>query len=203
MVITELDKSWLARNRRIRARKDLARARCAVCGALDRLSLAPIDYDAPEAIRWFCLRHKAQAGLSALQRSLLRDGLLAYYREPLDLACKRPNVGCFQVYFTMKGLTDSRLRARRRAAAGLAISRLIKRGLVKRSSRPGRWRLSRAGFSLARRLYPEIRRPTKRQLASDIALCQAFASYQRTRTRAPRRRDNPLQRVKPKARFLD
>jgi hypothetical protein len=43
-----------------------------------------------------------------------------------------------------------------------------------RCGRAGRWRLSLAGLSLARRLYPNIKRPTKRQLATDIALVQAM-----------------------------
>jgi len=114
-----------------------------------------------------------------LQRSLLRNGLIAYWRGPLDLACKRPDVRCFQIRFAMKGFADSRIRAGRRAAAGLAIARLLRRGLLERCERAGRWRLTRAGLSLARRLYPKIRRPTKRQLASDIALVRAISALAR------------------------
>ena len=120
-------------------------------------------------------------GLSELQRSLIRDGLIACYREPLDLACKRSDAGCFQIRFTMKGFEDRRIRASKRAAAGLSIARLLRRGLLRRCSRAGRWRLTRAGLSLAKRLYPNIKRPTKRQLATDVALVRAFSALTRRR----------------------
>ncbi len=176
MVVTELDKKWA---KRIRARAiretTKGRARCAQCGAR-AASLAPIDWGAPEVLKWLCVRHKNEVGLSQLQRSLLRDGLVACWRGPLDLACGRPEGGCFQIRFAMKGFENRRIRASRRAAAGLAIARLIRRGLLERCSRRGRWRLSVAGLALARRLYPKIKRPTRRQLASDIALVLAMSA---------------------------
>jgi hypothetical protein len=152
VVITELDRSWAraVRTKAIRAGK-LRRQSCAQCGKR-ATSVAPIDWSDPEAVKWLCVRHKNEVGLSELQRSLLRNGLIGYYREPLDLACGRSDAGCFQIRFTLKGFADSRIRASRRAAAGLAIARLIRRGLLERCSRPGRWRLSLAGQSLARRL---------------------------------------------------
>ncbi len=79
----------------------------------------------------------------------------------------------------MKGFENRRIRASRRAAAGLAIARLIQRGLLEHCERAGRWRLSVAGLSLARRLYPELKPPTKRQLASDIAFVQVFSALAR------------------------
>src|SRR5258708_34285467 len=165
----EIDKKWarVVRTRAIRAQT--GEQRCAQCGKR-ATSVAPIDWSAPEAVRWLCVRHKNEVGLSGLQRSLIRNCLIAYYREPLDLACSRCDAGCFQIRFTLQSFENRPFRARRRAAAGLAITRLIRRGLLERCSRAGRWRLTRAGVSLARRLYPEIKRPTKRQLESDIAL---------------------------------
>jgi hypothetical protein len=179
VVVTELDKKWArtARKRAIRAQTTETQ-RCAVCGKRAS-SLAPIDWSAPEAIKWLCVRHKKEVGFSQLQRSLLRDGLIAYWRGPLDLACGRSDPGCFQIRFRMKGFADSRIRASRRAAAGLAIARLIRRGLLECCSRRGRWRLTPAGLALGRRLYPEIRSPSKRQLAADIAFCRAVAALVR------------------------
>jgi hypothetical protein len=188
MVVTELDKKWVKRIR-ARAIREMPRARCAQCGAR-AVSLAPIDWSAPERIEWLCVRHKNQLGLSQLQRWLLRQGLMGYYREPLDLALARSDVGCFQIRFAMKSFTQKRFRARRRAAAGLAITRLIRRGLVQRCECAGRWRLTRAGLALAKRLYPEIRRSTKRQLATEIFLVRAMPA-RRTRPRArPRKSEH-------------
>ncbi len=176
MVVTELDKKWVKRIRTRAIRETTKeRARCAQCGAR-AASLAPIDWSAPEVLKWLCVRHKNETGLSKLQRSLLRNGLIAYWRSPLDLALSRSDVGCFQIRFRMKGFQIRRIRARRRAATGLAIRPLIRRGLVERCSHAGRWRLTLSGVSLAKRLWPEIRRPTKRQLASDIALVQAVSA---------------------------
>src|SRR5258708_30000567 len=163
----EIDKKW-ARDVITRAiRAQTGEQRCAQCGKR-ATSVAPIDWSAPEAVRWLCVRHKNEVGLSGLQRSLIRDGLVAYWREPLDLACGRSDAGCFQIRFTMKGFENRRIRASRRAAAGLAIARLIRRGLVERCTARGRWRLTRAGVSLARRLFPKVKRPTKLQLATDV-----------------------------------
>ena len=77
----------------------------------------------------------------------------------------------------MMDFEDRRVRASRRAAAGLSIARLIKRGLVECCSR-GKWRLTPAGLKLARRLYPGIKPPTKRQLANDIALRKAISVWE-------------------------
>jgi hypothetical protein len=72
---------------------------------------------------------------------------------------------------------DRRERAQRRAAAGRAIKRLIRRGLLEGRSR-GKWRLSKAGVALARRLYPQIKPVTKRELAHNIALNKAMQSWE-------------------------
>ncbi len=179
MVITELDRRWAraVRTKAIRAGK-LRRQTCAMCRKRANF-VESIDHNDPSRVRWLCKRHKNEVGLSQLQRSLIRDGLLAYYRGPLDLACSRSDPGCFQIRFRLKGFADSRIRASRRAAAGLAIARLIRRGLLERCERAGRWRLTRAGKKVAQRLWPEIRCPTKRQLASDIALVRAMSALAR------------------------
>jgi hypothetical protein len=91
--------------------------------------------------------------MSDLQRSLLRHGLWAYYRTPFDIACRLPDPGCFRLRAMTMDFEDRRVRASRRATAGLSIARLIKRGLVECCAR-GRWRLTPAGLKIARRLYP-------------------------------------------------
>jgi len=181
VVITELDKKWArgVRTRAIRTQAGERRAqRCAECGKRAS-SLAPIDWSAPTAVKWLCVRHKNEVGLSQLQRSLLRNCLIAYWRSELDRACSRPDPGCFRIAPLLKDCKDARKRASKRAAAGLAIARLIKRGLLQRCAHRGRWRLSRAGLTLARRLYPEIRCPTRAQLATDIALVRAMSALVR------------------------
>jgi hypothetical protein len=169
MVITELDKAWIrtATAKLIRQGK-LKRQPCAVCGARETL-VHHIDYIDPERVMWLCKRHKSEEGMSDLQRSLLRRGLLAYYRIPLDLACRLPEVGSFTLQALMMQYADRRVRASRRAAAGLSIARLIKRGLLECCGR-GRWRLTPAGLALARRLNPQCKPPTKRELSRNIAL---------------------------------
>src|SRR4029077_14704503 len=106
VVITELDRSWAraVRTKAIRAGK-LRRQSCAQWGKR-ATSVAPIDWSDPEAVKWLCVRHKNEVGLSELQRSLLRNGLIGYYREPLDLACGRSDAGCLQIRFTLKGFAD-------------------------------------------------------------------------------------------------
>src|SRR5260221_6689852 len=176
MVITELDRSWAraVRTKAIRAGK-LRRQTCAVCGKR-AIFVESIDHNDPSRVRWLCKGHKNEAGLSELQRLLIRDGLVAYWRGPLDLACGRPEGGCFQIRFAMKGFQNRRIRASRRAAAGLAIARLIRRGLLERCSCRRGWRFSVAGLALARRLYPKIKRPTKPPLGTDITLLRAIAA---------------------------
>jgi hypothetical protein len=114
--------------------------------------------------------------LASLQEALLKRGLHAYYRAPLDIACHLDNPGCFGLKSMMRDFENRRVRATRRAAAGLSIARLIKKGLLQCYSR-GHWRLSAAGLAVARRLYPEVKAPTERQPAADIALRKAISAY--------------------------
>jgi len=174
MVITDLDKDWIrAATAKLVRQGKLKRQPCEVCGVREAL-VHHIDYSDPERVIWLCKRHKSEARMSLLQKSLLRKGLLTYYRTPLDIACQLDNQGCFQIRGMMSDIEDRSVRANRRAAAGLSIARLIKRGLLECCSR-GHWRLSTAGLALARRLHPQIKRPTKRQLAADIALRKAVS----------------------------
>jgi hypothetical protein len=122
MVITELDKAWVrAATAKLIRQGKLKRQPCEICGARKTL-VHHIDYGDPEHIKWLCKRHKSEARISDLQRSLLRDGLLAYYRRPLDIACQLPDVGCFRLKAIMMDFEDRRVSASRRAATGLSIA---------------------------------------------------------------------------------
>jgi len=61
--------------------------------------------------------------------------------------------------------------------AGLSIARFAKRGLLECCAR-GRWRLTRAGHAPARRLCPDFKAPTKRELARNIALRKAIQIWE-------------------------
>ena len=177
MIITELDKTWCrAATAKLIRQGKLKRQPCAVCGARETL-VHHIDYSDPERIKWLGKRHKSEESMSALQRSLLRFGLIAYHRRPLDIACQLPDVGCFALKAMMMDFEDRRQRASRRAAAGLSIARLIKRGVLERCSRAS-WRLTPTGLKVARRLNPQCKPPTKRELARNIALRKAIQSWE-------------------------
>jgi hypothetical protein len=188
VVVTQLDKAWCrtATAKLIRQGK-LKRRPCAVCGARETF-VHHIDSSDPERIDWLCKRHKSEESLSALQRELLKSGLHTWYRRPLDLACGVEEVACFRLKGEMSEITDRRERARRRAAAGLAIARLIRRGLLEHYSR-GHWRLTRQGLALARRLYPEIKPRSKRELAGNIALHRALKLWEAEHKRPRRHRE--------------
>jgi hypothetical protein len=159
MIISELDKAWCrAAIAKLVRQGKLKRQPCEICGARETL-VHHIDYSDPERIRWLCKRHKSEESMSALQRSLLRVGLMAYYRTPLDLACGMDQPGCFGLKAMMRDFEDRRERASRRAAAGLSIARLIKRGLLESHAR-GHRRLTPIGLKAARALYPEIKPST-------------------------------------------
>src|SRR5260370_3866440 len=111
--------------------------------------------------------------MSHLQKELRKKALQAYNLAPLDIACQSDDPGCFRLKAMMANFEDRRVRASRRAAAGLSIARLIKRGFLECSSR-GKWRLTPGGLKVARWLYPEIKPPTKRQLAHDMAFRKAI-----------------------------
>jgi hypothetical protein len=49
--------------------------------------------------------------MSLLQKSLLKEGLWAYYRTPLDKACQLDNPGCFGLKTMMTDFEDRRVRA--------------------------------------------------------------------------------------------
>jgi hypothetical protein len=176
MIVTKLDKASVraATTKLIRSGK-FKRQPCELCGAA-QAQYRHIDYTDPEHLRWLCKRHLRQEGLSELQRSLLREGLFAWNRSrPLDIACGLPDPGHFDLKTIMTKYKDRTERAAKRASAGRAIARLIKRRLLERCSR-GRWRLSGAGVAIARRLYPQIKPVTKQELAHHIAFHQAMQS---------------------------
>jgi hypothetical protein len=111
--------------------------------------------------------------LSKLQKDILRRGLIAHYGKEIDLACKRDYPGCFRAAglgLPDKDALNRRLRASKRAAAGRALERLIKRGLVEPVTR-GRWRLSsQRSVEVAAQLWPQIKKPTSEQMAADVQM---------------------------------
>jgi hypothetical protein len=197
MIITELDKAWCrAATAKLIRQGKLKRRPCEICGARETL-VHHADYSDPEHIKWLCKRHKSEEGIALLQRSLLRYGLMVHYRTPLDLACGLPDVGCFSLKAMMMDFEDRRVRASRRAAAGLSIARLIKRGLLERCSRAS-WRLTPTGLKVARRLNPQCKPPTKRELARNIALRKAISAWEDAHpTLAGKRRRRPKQDARP------
>jgi len=106
--------------------------------------------------------------LSPLQRRLLKAGLMAHWREAADNVFHVRDPGCFAITAIMKQIENRRERACRRAAAGRALARLIRRGLLETCSR-GAWRLTRAGLEAARKVHPEIQRPSDHELAVALA----------------------------------
>jgi hypothetical protein len=83
--------------------------------------------------------------LSALQRKLLREALRRSRRRDGEV-----EPGSFGVQSMMSQIEDGQVRARKRAAAGLSIARLIKRGLLERCCTRGRWRLTETGIEVAK-----------------------------------------------------
>jgi hypothetical protein len=69
----------------------------------------------------------------------------------------------------MKSFEGRKERARRRAAAGRSIERLIERGLLESCSR-GSWRLTPSGVQAARKLYPGVRELSAKELERHNAL---------------------------------
>jgi hypothetical protein len=169
VISTELDKAWVraATAKLIRQGKLMQRP-CDICGARETL-VHHIDYSDPEHIKWLCKRHKSEEQLSPLQRSLLKRGLAAWHTKALAIDCQVCAPDSFKSGSMITNFEDRRERASRRAAAGLSIERLIKRGLLERCAR-GSWRLTPTGLRVARGLYPDLKPPTKRRLAHGIAL---------------------------------
>jgi hypothetical protein len=120
--------------------------------------------------------------LSVLQKELLKYALRAYYRRLSDAAGDSEDPGCFGIRtfgrtpeadgFDLKrkkvSAEERRKRASARAASGRAVARLVKRGLVESCGR-GRWRLTPRGVKVAKALYPELKPPSKREVAAAIA----------------------------------
>ena len=143
-------------------------------------------------------RLSALDALSVQQQKLLRDGLRAHYRIPLDLAGHVADPGCFGVKEGRKidietgcllPILDQKAREVRRTSKARAVARLVTRGLVECCAR-GKWRLTARGVTVARDLYPLVKPMTKQQLRSDIAFREAIHSMlgprrQRSRAKPP------------------
>jgi|SRR6516162_2581189 hypothetical protein len=91
--------------------------------------------------------------LSVLQRDLLARALLALHPGPIDQAGKEPYTGCLELKAIMRAEANRAKRAVRRAAAGRAVARLVKRGLLEYCAR-GKWRLTETGIEIAKVLHP-------------------------------------------------
>ena len=143
MVITDLDKKWCRWQTTVWIIEGkLEVESCAVCG--DPTSyVVHLDWSNPARIRWLCETHRSERLLSALQRTLLHQALMGFESQATG--------GVTSFRRSLKGISDPRERASRRAARGLALKRLIKRGLLERCGY-GQYRLTRAGVQTARRL---------------------------------------------------
>jgi hypothetical protein len=153
------------------------------------------------------MRDKREYGrarnLSDLQKALLKKALRAYCSKPMDIAVQVEVPGCFGVRtvgripdpdaFTLRrknaSAEERRKNASLRAAAGLSVARLIKRGLVECCSR-GKWRLTGAGLKVAQKLWPELKPMSKKEVASKISFREAMHSVvprlrKRPRAKAP------------------
>jgi hypothetical protein len=197
MIISPLDKSWCrAATAKLLRQGKLKRQPCEICGARETL-VHHIDYSDPEHIRWLCRGHKSEESMSALQRALLKRGLAAYHNRALAIACRLSDPGSFTLGSLIADFEDRRERARRRAAAGLSIARLIRRGLLEWCAR-GRWRLTPAGLKVARRIWLDVKPTTKRELARHIALRKAISAWEDAHpTLAGKRRRRPKQDARP------
>jgi hypothetical protein len=143
MVITDLDKRWCRwQTAEWIGDGKLKVEPCAVCGDPDSY-VVHLDWSNPARIKWLCKTHRSERLLSVLQRTLLHQALRAFESQAID--------GVTSFRRNLKGISDPRSRASRRAARGLALSRLIKRGLLERCGY-GQYRLTGAGVQTARRL---------------------------------------------------
>jgi hypothetical protein len=133
-------------------------------------------------------------GLSRLQKALLKKGLEAHCVGALDHVYGIEPEGSFGIKTMMKSFEDPKERARRRAAAGRSIERLIGRRLLESCSR-GSWRLTRGGLEAARKLYPEMRELSARELERHDALRELIDSWIRERPQVTKRRHKPRQKI--------
>jgi len=143
MVITDLDKKWCRwQTTEWIIEGKLEVEPCAVCGDPNSY-VVHLDWSNPARIKWLCETHRSERLLSVLQRTLLHQALMAFESQATG--------GVTSFRRSLKGISDPRERTSRRAARGLALSRLIKRGLLERCGYC-QYRLTRAGVQTARRL---------------------------------------------------
>jgi|SRR6516164_7518801 hypothetical protein len=114
--------------------------------------------------------------LSALQRKLLRAALRGYAMRPFHLIHGKFEPGSFGLGGMMEQFEKGERRACARAAAGLSIARLIRRGLLERCAR-GRWRLTPNGLDVALRLEPDFNLPTAEELAPELEFAKAMSVH--------------------------
>jgi hypothetical protein len=136
--------------------------------------------------------------LSELQKKLLETALQAHFQAPLRVAFDAKNPGCFGIKPMMRKIPDRKERARRRSAAGLSIARLIKRGLLESCSR-GKWRVTRAGLAVARKLWPELKPMSKKKVERTVAQTNARTAALRDAIHAAMPGLGSRRRRKPRA----
>jgi hypothetical protein len=114
--------------------------------------------------------------LSSLQKALLKKGLEAHCVRALDIAFGIEGPGSFGIRTMLKEVEDRRVRAERRAVAGRSLERLIGRGLLE-SCWWGSWRLTASGVKVAKKLYPEVKELSARELERIRALHQRINAW--------------------------
>jgi hypothetical protein len=131
--------------------------------------------------------------LSRLQKVILKKGLEAHCMRALDHVYGIEPEGSFGIKGMLKEAEDRRERASRRAGAGRSIERLIGRGLLE-SCEWGRWRLTPGGVKTARKLYPEIKDLTAKELERHNALRLEIESWIQDHPQLTKRRHKPRQK---------
>ena len=97
--------------------------------------------------------------------------------------------GSFGIKGMLKEVEDRRERASRRAGAGRSLERLIERGLLESCGR-GSWRLTPSGVKAARKLYPDIKELTAKELERHNALRVGIESWIQEHPQVTKRRSS-------------
>lgn len=143
---------------------------------------------------------RSHNALSAQQKDILKDGLRAHYRRPMDIMEGLADPGCFGVgegrsididTGRLLPILDHKAREVRRTSKARAVARLIGRGLLECGSRTRRWRLTANGVTVAKKLHPELQPMGKalmqQQAASTIAFRDTIHSVIGPRAQARKR----------------
>jgi hypothetical protein len=132
-------------------------------------------------------------GLSRLQKALLKKGLEAHCVRALDQVYGIEPEGSFGIKGMLKEVEDQQERASRRAGASRSLERLIERGLLACCGR-GSWRLTPSGVKAARKLYPDIKELTAKELERHNDLRVGIQSWIQEHPQVTTRRHKPRQK---------